>query len=41
MVDSTRYYKKTRYTESTKDEALAKISNEKEKIINELTIYFG
>ena len=39
MVDSTRYYKKTRYSKSTKDEA--KISNEKEKIINELTIYFG
>ena len=35
-----RYHKKTQYNDSSKDEALATISNEKQKIIDQLIINF-
>ena len=35
-----RYYKKTRSTENTRKEAVANITKEKQKIIEDLTINF-
>ena len=40
IVDRMRYHKKTQYNDSSKDEALATISNEKQKIIDQLIINF-
>ena len=40
VIDVMRYHKKTRYIESSKDEALAKISNKKQQIIDQLTENF-
>ena len=40
IVDRMIYHKKTQYNDSSKDEALATISNEKQKIIDQLIINF-